>query len=206
MIGTESTFVIDSDRRKPSSALLRGSSALDLVDTASTQSRFFSNRATEQAGIASAAVGPKKTLEERLFDALAEAKVWTSRVAMHLDRTSRNRYFTQLDRLHDADEWFGDDTPLRLGSYKGFIRFMLMIGGCSRPSMALSPSGYLLAVWEVDGARLSVEFRDETEVMWMMSHVVNGKPERTGGTTVSERLLLNLRPYAPEKWFNIGNG
>ena len=41
-----------------------------------------------------------KSLEERLFDALASVKVLTSKIAMHLDRKWRDRLFAQLDRMH----------------------------------------------------------------------------------------------------------
>src|SRR5690349_7172186 len=41
----------------------------------------------------------ERSLGERLFDATAEPKIWTSRVAMHLDLPSRDRFFKQLDRL-----------------------------------------------------------------------------------------------------------
>src|ERR1700730_14825270 len=47
----------------------------------------------------------ENTLQERLFDALAGAKVLTAQVAMHLDRQWRDKLFRQLDSLHDPDEW-----------------------------------------------------------------------------------------------------
>jgi hypothetical protein len=144
------------------------------------------------------------TLEERVFSALADAKIWTSRVAMHLNLAARDRYFRQLDLLHDCEEWLGDDQPVRLDSYKGFIRFMLMIDGDSKPSLALAPNGQLLAVWETDGGRLTIEFKSEKDVEWVVSRREGDTIERVAGTTTLGRVKANLAPYDPEAWFNVG--
>jgi hypothetical protein len=144
---------------------------------------------------------PPSSLSERVFHALAEAKIWTSRVAMRLDLVARDRYFRQLDLLHDCDEWFGDDKPLRLESYKSFVRFMISDGGQSKPSLALNPDGHLLAVWEVAGNRLTIEFKGDDHLMWVVS-CVNG--DRTAGMTTLVSIRSYLVPYNPEAWFSLG--
>ncbi len=143
-------------------------------------------------------------LAERVFKALADAKIWTSSVAMHMDRAARDRYFRQLDLLHDCDEWFGDEQPIVLESYKSFVRFMLTINGNSKPSLALASKGHLLAVWETNGDRLTVEFASDDRVEWVVSWRINGRTERAAGTTSRDRLNANLAPYNPNGWFAIG--
>ncbi len=140
------------------------------------------------------------SLAERVFHALADAKIWTSRVAMRLDLVARDRYFRQLDLLHDCDEWFGDDQPLRLESYKSFVRFMMTEGGQSKPSLALNPDGHLLAVWEVACNRLTIEFKGDDRLQWIVS-CANG--DRTAGMTSLALIKSHLIPYNPEAWFGL---
>lgn len=144
---------------------------------------------------------PPSSLAERVFYALAEAKIWTSRVAMRLDLVARDRYFRQLDLLHDCDEWFGDDQPLRLESYKSFIRFMMIEGGHSKPSLALNPDGHLLAVWEAAGNRLTIEFKEGDRLQWAVS-CADGYP--TAGWASLALIKSRLAPYNPKAWFGIG--
>jgi hypothetical protein len=144
---------------------------------------------------------PPSSLAERVFHALAEAKIWTSRIAMRLDLVARDRYFRQLDLLHDCDEWFGDDQPLRLDSYKSFIRFMMSEASQSKPSLAMNPNGHLLAVWEVAASRLTIEFNGNDRLQWIVS-CANG--DRTAGMTSLASIKTHLAPYSPESFFGIG--
>jgi hypothetical protein len=145
--------------------------------------------------------GPEKTLEERLYTALADAKVWTSKIVMHMGIDQRDRYFRQLDLMHDINEWHGEDRPLRLESYQGFIHFMLKVPGKSKPALGLTPKGDLLAVWLHGDDRLTVEFLDREHVEWVVSRHRGGVVERAAGKTHASRLLANLEPYDPAGWF-----
>ena len=156
---------------------------------------------SQKASIPVHEFAPPSSLAERVFHALAEAKIWTSRVAMRLDLVARDRYFRQLDMLHDCDEWFGNDQPLRLDSYKSFVRFMMSEGGQSKPSLALNPDGHLLAVWEVAGNRLTIEFKGDDRLQWIVS-CANG--DRTAGMTSLASIKSHLVPYNPEAWFGLG--
>ena len=144
---------------------------------------------------------PPSSLAERIFHALAAAKIWTSRVAMRLDLVARDRYFRQLDLLHDCDEWFGDERPLLLESYKSFVRFMMSEGGHSKPSLALNPDGHLLAIWEVSDNRLTIEFKGDDRLQWVVS-CADG--DRTAGMTSLASIKSHLTPYNPEVWFGLG--
>src|SRR5688572_7984807 len=62
-------------------------------------------------------VGEAQSDTERVFQALAGAKILTSQVAMHLSKDWRDRLFGQLDSLHDTSEWERGDSPVAHGSY-----------------------------------------------------------------------------------------
>lgn len=142
----------------------------------------------------------EQSLDEILFQALANAKIWTSQVAMRLDNEARNRYFRQLDRLHDVNEWFEHDKPVELESYKGFIRFMLIMQGNSKPAMALSSKGQLVAVWETGARKLVVEFLDSNRLQWLANC---GLEDRTAGKANLENIVERLEPYNPRLWFDV---
>jgi hypothetical protein len=140
------------------------------------------------------------TLAESIFESLANAKIWTSKVAMHMDMANRDRFFRQLDRLHDAEEWMEGDQPVQLETYKNFIRFMLSDGRDSKPSLALSADGVLTAIWVAGTDRLTVEFQRHNRVSWVVSNTIGPNVERAAGITSTDRLLTNLAPYEPRKW------
>lgn len=142
----------------------------------------------------------RPSVGERLFDAVAATKIWTSKVAMHLDRVTRDRFFKQLDRLHDEDEWIGDDLPVNLESYKGLIRAFISVGIDRGPSLALMPNGNLLAVWQNGPDRLNVEFLSGDRAKWFLSVARDANVERAAGETSIGRIEAVLAPYGPERW------
>jgi hypothetical protein len=193
-----SSLTSDSGRRRLlASASSGGSAGLDIYDIIKSglvgQNPIRSGQATAAGS----------DIQESVFQALAAAKIWTSRVAMHMDRVSRDRYFRQLDLLHDCEEWFEGEKPLTLDSYKGFVRFMLLIGGRSKPSLALSPKGRLLAVWQSGPDRLTIEFTSGDSAEWVVSHRIEDRTERAAGSTSIARLVANLAPYGSDAWFGV---
>lgn len=207
MINVSTSLAGNSERRRiimsPSSGGALGLQPTDIIRQGLTG---VDNVRTGQAPF------QPPSLAERVFAALATAKIWTSKVAMHLDLEARDRFFRQLDLLHDCDEWFGNDQPVALESYKSFIRFMLVDGRCSVPSLALAANGHLLAVWEnrgddpteAPGDRLTVEFMVNGDVQWVVSRKEGERIERAAGVTSVERLRSNIAPYHPEGWFKFG--
>lgn len=144
----------------------------------------------------------EKVIEEQLFDALAEAKIWTSRVAMHLDSETRKRLFRQLDVLHNAEDWDQRDKTVNLESYQSLVRAIIHHSIDCRPSLALMPSGNLLAQWRDGNDKLTVEFVPGNRLRWLVqSHTEEG-PERASGTSPLERLRTVLAPYGAERWFD----
>lgn len=142
------------------------------------------------------------TLAEQLFAVTAQAKIWTSRVAMHLDREARDRIFRQLDALHEVDEWIAGDAPISVDSYKSFIRAIVYHAVNSRPALALMPSGNVLAMWQDGADKLTVEFLPGNRTRWLVQNQTPNGPERTTSTTPLERLRDVLQPYDADRWFD----
>jgi hypothetical protein len=138
---------------------------------------------------------------ERLEAALADAKVMTSHVAMHLDREWRDRLFAQLDDLLNVGDWHEDDEPLLAGSFRTFLRLILYQRPKRRPGLGLSHRGHLITAWTAGGDRLTLECAPNDTVRWVLSCEVNGEHERAAGETYVGRLPEILRPYDPERWF-----
>lgn len=147
---------------------------------------------------------PNAPLLTQLFAATAQAKIWTSGVAMHLDRAVRDRLFRQLDSLHDADEWVSGDTPVNLESYKSCVRAILYHDIDSRPALALMPSGNILALWNDGQDKLSVEFLPGNKTRWMVQSNSASGVERAAGTAPIERLRDVIAPYCADRWFSAG--
>lgn len=143
-----------------------------------------------------------RSIEEQIFMSLAEAKIWTSRVSMHLEKNTRDRIFKQLDVLHDLDEWSIGDHPLSVNSYKSLVRSIIYHNINKKPSLALMPDGNVLCLW-IDGQdKLTIEFLSENRTRWLIQSSASGSAERAAGTTSIERLRDILAPYGAERWFD----
>jgi len=141
-------------------------------------------------------------LEEILFDATSSVKIAMSQVAMHVDRKFRDKLFSQIDALHDLDEWNADDNPIDKYSFVSFIKGILQINPQRYPSLGLSNDGNLMVAWIQDKNRLIVEFLPNDRVEWVISRYVDEEIDRASGETSIPRLLDRLAPYHPEIWFN----
>ena len=139
----------------------------------------------------------------RLFDVLVNAKVQTSKFAMHLDRDWRARLFAQLDDLLAEDGWHEEDIPLEISSYSTFLRMIIYFRPSRRPALGLSNRGYIVAAWASGNDRLVMECLPSDLVRWNLSIEEDGERERVAGETQVVRLPERLRSYAPERWFEI---
>lgn len=138
---------------------------------------------------------------ERLYAALASAKVMTSNVMMHLDREWRDRLFAQLDDLLNVEDWHEDDEPLLDESFRTFLRLILYQRPERRPGLGLSHRGHLVTAWTAGADRLTLECAANDTIRWVLSCEVNGVRERAAGETHVARLPEILRPYGPDRWF-----
>ena len=145
-------------------------------------------------------------LEERLFDAVASAKMLTSQVAMHLKKEWRSKLFHQIDSLHDIEEWEFEDAPLQQSSFATFLKGIIHINPKRPPGLGLSHDGHVIAAWTVDHDRLTIEFLPNERVEWVLSRHIDGDIEAAAGKTYVSRLLQCLMPYQSEKWFSDEQG
>jgi len=143
-----------------------------------------------------------QSLEAKLYAALADAKVLTSQVAMHLDREWRNKLFRQLDSLHDMEEWDKETNPLQRASFATFLRTLHSIGMQRRPGLGLSYAGNLIGAWTIGANRLTLEFMPNDQVRWILTRDRDGALDRAAGETNVARLSNVLSPYDPGVWFN----
>ncbi len=142
-----------------------------------------------------------KPLPEKLYDALAGAKLLTAQVAMHLDTEWRNRIFEQLDDLLDAEDWHEDDEPLDASSFQSFLRMIIFHNPTRRPGFGQSNRGNLIAAWTTGSDRLTIELLPNDAITWVLSCEVDGEIERAAGETPVRRLMQVLAPYNPSRWF-----
>lgn len=149
-------------------------------------------------------VEKQKSRSELLANAVAEAKRWTSEVAMRLSPDTRRLIFRQLDRLHDPDEWFDGDRPMNLASYKSFVRAILSKDISGRPAFALSSAGILSAIWLNASARLIIEFFPDDRVRYLVTRPLGDGTERAAGETRTSRITEVLHPFDSGAWFNGG--
>jgi hypothetical protein len=141
-------------------------------------------------------------LEEKLYVALSEAKVLTSRIAMHLDKEWRNRLFRQLDSLHSSEEWDIETEPLQRASFATFLRSLHSIGIKRRPGLGLSYGGNLIGAWTVGPNRLTLEFLPYDSIRWVLTRERDGALDRAAGETRVSRIASVLSPYEPQIWFD----
>ena len=143
-----------------------------------------------------------QSLERRVFDSLAEVKILTSHVAMHLMPETRERLFRQLDSLHDIDEWEDGDEPINKSSFQTFLKAILTVKPERHPGLGLSHTGNLIAAWTTARDRLTIEFLPNDRVSWVLARYDDtDEPARFAGQTSVSELVEGLAPHRPEHWF-----
>lgn len=140
-------------------------------------------------------------IEERLFDATSSVKMLTAQVAMHMDKEWRDKLFSQIDSLHDLDEWDADDKPVKKSSFATFLKTILQIRPQRHPGLGLTYEGYLIAAWTTGQNRLTTEFLPRDRVRWVLTRNNDGEAESAAGETQVFRLYECLMPYHPDHWF-----
>ena len=144
-------------------------------------------------------------LSERLFNALAVARVSVSKIAMHMNAEWRSGLFYQLDELLSEEDWFEDDAVLNGSSFATFLRVVLYLRIQRRPGLGISDRGNLIAAWDSGPNRLTIEYFPEDVCRWILSCRFDAGVERSSGQTVIARLPEVLSPYSPDQWFTDAN-
>lgn len=146
-------------------------------------------------------VSVKVSLEETLFDALAAAKILTSKVSMHLDQALRDKLFNQIDRIHEIEDWDKADHPIKSESYRSFLKWLVVTSPLRGPGLGLTSSGNLIAAWMAGADRLILEFLKNDKVKWLVKRQHLDEVEIGSGQTTIERMREVLAPYNPESFF-----
>jgi len=90
--------------------------------------------------------------EEKLFNALAAAKILTSQVAMHLDDGWRKKLFRRLDDLLSVDSWDEADQALQRDSLRRSFAFSFCTVRQDNPALAY----LIVAIFYVIGPRIEI--------------------------------------------------
>lgn len=145
---------------------------------------------------------PSHSLEERLFDALAAAKITTATFAMHLPRPWRNRFFERLDTMHDVADWEDDDCLLDDQSVRSFLRAWLFLKPSINPGFGISTRGNIIAAWAKGEARLTLEFYARDLVSWLVTIPRRNEDwvERGAGLNKLHEISRVLSPYGAIEW------
>jgi hypothetical protein len=142
-----------------------------------------------------------KALEEKLFDAKAEAKVLTSYVSMYLRQGWRDKFFAQLDDLLDADGWDKRDQPLQKKSFDTFLKAICDLSPTVRPGLGLTYGGNLIAAWTTrSNDRLTLEFEQDGSVQMIVTRFHDNEPEIFSGRVKVARLKSTLHDFKCQTW------
>jgi hypothetical protein len=177
-------------------------------DSVHQTSRSIADRLAEIASPSPTFSGSREVgegLDEALYDALANFKIRTANVAMHLDRDRRWRLFRQLDSLLAIEDWEADDAVPSIGSFSTFLRMLILLRPLRSPGLGATADGNLIATWTVENDRLTIECQPKDFVRWSLSATIDGERERSAAVTPLLRLQQVLRPYSPERWFGDGS-
>jgi len=147
----------------------------------------------------------ERALEDQLFSALAEIKVYASQVAMKMGQDWRNSLFRQLDSLLDPEEWVEGDLPPTKASFATYLKAMFLIKPARRPGLGISHNGDLVGAWTTNDARLTMTFQAAGKVRVVLSRKLDDSTERAALETEVMRLKDVLSPYKTEEWFSNGN-
>jgi hypothetical protein len=172
-------------------------------DLSGTRAVFQSSKETIFTASSSSLVPAPamKSMEERLFDSKANAKIYTSKVAMRINESWRKQLFRQIDSVLDADEWLEGDEPLTSESYQTFLRLMLVIQPSVKPGLGMTSGGNLMAIWQTGDARLTIYCFGDDELRYVLSYLEEGK-RRTAAADASIRNIQKLlAAFQPEQWF-----
>lgn len=139
------------------------------------------------------------------FDRLAQLKMATSQIAMHLEEAWRAGIFRQLDVLMDPDEWDFSDALPDTRAFQTFLRMIVYLGPVRRPSLGATSQGHILAAWHSGQDRLTIECAPSDSVRWVLAEHRGGDRESAAGQTTVRRLPEVLAPYTPNKWFAVAD-
>ena len=73
-----------------------------------------------------------------------------------------------------------------LESYKSFVRAYITAGIGGKPALALTHRGHLVAIWQNESDKLTIEFFPRDKLRYLISQVGDGDTDRfVGDTSIS---------------------
>lgn len=136
-----------------------------------------------------------KSLDEVLFDARARVKIETSKVSMHLNPTKIQKLYSQIDSMHDPEDWDEDLKAVGLESYRAFLAWYILVKPEKGAGLGLGDNGNLIAAWAKNIDRLIIEFLPKHRAKWFIARKVDDDLEIASGTAFVGRLPIILDPY-----------
>jgi hypothetical protein len=145
----------------------------------------------------------QNTTEEKLFEALASFKIFTSQIAMHLEDGWRQKLFGHLDNLLAVEEWDVRDLPPSIASFATFLRLLLLIKPEVAPGLGASSDGRIVGAWTKGDDRLTIECLPKDRIRWSVTIIDDeGEHERGAAETPIIRFSEVIAPYRPARWFS----
>lgn len=113
-----------------------------------------------------------------------------SLVSMYLDRNLREKITRQLRNLFNVDEWDEDDVPVNVGSFRSFVRALILIEPLQRPMLALNQQGGVIAMWGENDSRFVLDFFPRDRLRWFA--VSPNEDENVADKSVGETSIEKL--------------
>jgi len=109
-----------------------------------------------------------------------------------------------LDELLDANYWDPEDAPTSVGSFKTFLRVLLLINPDVPPGLGVAANGNIVAAWYAEKDRLTLVCNPDDRINFVLSAETDGLMETASSETTVLRLPQTLAPYRPDRWFRHG--
>jgi hypothetical protein len=145
------------------------------------------------------------SVPEQLRMKSASLKRIAAAVAMHFTQDWRQRLFTRLDEICNAEDWDADCVMPSEQSFSTFLRMIIYLHPTRRPGIGLSHRGHFLAAWTKGSDRIVIECVGNDDVRWVLSRLIDGKRESGAGKVSVHRIPDVIAGYDPEELFNDGH-
>lgn len=160
------------------------------------------DRGSEAATITDRKVTNVASLEEKLYNSRANAKMVAAKASMYMKPEWRASLYRQLDSLLDVEEWESEDEPLGEDSFATFLSLMLVLRPNVRPGFGLTLEGDLIATWQNGDSRLTIECKPGKKARWVLTTFDEDVPLKAAGENTVGKMMEVLAPYRPSTWFN----
>jgi hypothetical protein len=131
----------------------------------STQGQFFGRIRTPANAIVRNLSAPQPTIEERLSNALTQAKTVIAHGVRDLGEERARDFRARLTELLNPEDWDDDDAILQAASTQTMIKAVIATGSPAL-GLTLTSTGNLISTWTVDGRTVRIEALPSGQVSW----------------------------------------